>query len=125
MRWRRCRVVRRSWGSRPPIRSRQQSGWADSFTSGRVLFTLGGGYSLRATSRVWTLLYLLVNDLPVPAETPEAWRRRWADRAGVELPVLFHDPVSIGADVPNREAIARRNRNSAQRLLEAAMPYWS
>jgi len=100
-------------------------GWADSFTSGRVLFTLGGGYSLRATSRVWTLLYLLVNDLPVPAETPEAWRRRWADRAGVELPVLFHDPVSIGADVPNREAIARRNRNSAQRLLEAAMPYWS
>jgi acetoin utilization protein AcuC len=100
-------------------------GWADAFASGRVLFTLGGGYSLRSTPRVWTLLYLLVHDLPVPSETPEAWRRRWTERARVELPVLFHDPVTIGADVPNREEIARRNRNSAQRLLEAAMPYWS
>jgi acetoin utilization protein AcuC len=100
-------------------------GWADAFASGRVLFTLGGGYSLRAAPRVWTLLYLLLNDLPVPDQTPEPWRRRWRERAGVELPVLFHDPEKIGADVANREEIARRNRNAAQRLLEAAMPYWS
>jgi acetoin utilization protein AcuC len=100
-------------------------GWADAFASGRVLFTLGGGYSLRSTPRVWTLLYLLVHDLPVPEETPEAWRRRWSERTGVELPVRFHDPATIGAAVANREEIARRNRNAAQRLLEAAMPYWS
>jgi acetoin utilization protein AcuC len=100
-------------------------GWADAFASGRVLFTLGGGYSLRSTPRVWTLLYLLVNDLPVPAETPEAWRRRWAERAGVELPAPFHDAATVDAEIPNRDEIARRNRNAAQRLLEAAMPYWS
>jgi acetoin utilization protein AcuC len=100
-------------------------GWADAFASGRVLFTLGGGYSLRSAPRVWTLLYLLLNDLPVPDQTPEPWRRRWRERVGVELPELFHDPEKIGADVANREEIARRNRNAAQRLLEAAMPYWS
>jgi acetoin utilization protein AcuC len=100
-------------------------GWADAFASGRVLFTLGGGYSLRSAPRVWTLLYLLMNDLPVPDQTPEPWRRRWRERVGVELPELFHDPEKIGADVANREEIARRNRNAAQRLLEAAMPYWS
>jgi len=100
-------------------------GWADAFASGRVLFTLGGGYSLRSTPRVWALLYLLLHDLPVPVETPEAWRRRWSERAGVSLPVLFHDPATLGPAAPNREEIAHRNRDAVQRLLEAAMPYWS
>ena len=100
-------------------------GWADAFTAGRVLFTLGGGYSFRATPRVWALLYLLVHDLPVPAEIPEAWRRRWRGAAGEELPALFHDPETPPADLPNREEIARRNRQAAHRLLEAASPYWS
>ena len=48
--------------------------WADVFTKGRVLFTLGGGYSLGAAPRVWTILYLVIRDLPVPEELPEAWR---------------------------------------------------
>jgi acetoin utilization protein AcuC len=100
-------------------------GWADAFTEGRVLFTLGGGYSLRAAPRVWALLYLLIQDLPVPVETPEPWRRRWSEGLGEEPPRAFHDPDPLGADVPNREEIAHRNRHAAERLLEAVLPYWS
>jgi acetoin utilization protein AcuC len=79
-------------------------GWADEFTAGRVLFTLGGGYSLRATSRVWTLLYLLVHDLPIP-------------------PHLHDAPLALDA-VPRRAEIEHRNRHAAERLLEAVRPYW-
>jgi len=104
---------------------RRVLGWAETFTAGRILFTLGGGYSFRATPRVWSLLYLLVQDLPIPARTPEDWRRRWRDAAGEELPALFHDLEPLRVAVPNRDEIARRNRHAAHRLLEAASPYWS
>jgi acetoin utilization protein AcuC len=100
-------------------------GWADAFTNGRVLFTLGGGYSFRAASRVWALLYLLVHDLPVPEEIPAGWRERWREAAGEELPVRFHDADLPGDAVENRDEIARRNRQAAERLLEAVGPYWA
>ena len=103
---------------------RRLLGWADEFTSGRVLFTLGGGYSLRAVPRVWALLYLLIHDLPVPAEIPESWRSRWHAALGGALPERFHDEPRIAAEIPNRDEIAARNRQAAGRLLEAASPYW-
>jgi acetoin utilization protein AcuC len=98
-------------------------GWADAFTAGRVLFTLGGGYSLRSAPRVWALLYLLLHDLPVPRDVPDAWRRRWRGLAG-ELPATLHDSNPGHADIPNREAIRHRNRQVAERLLDAASRYW-
>jgi acetoin utilization protein AcuC len=99
-------------------------GWADRFTKGRVLFTLGGGYSLRAAPLVWTLLYLLLHDLPVPEELPRAWRTRWKRILGERFRPAFHDPVLPSTLVPNRAEIAHRNRQVADRLLEAARPYW-
>ena len=99
-------------------------GWADAFTAGRVLFTLGGGYSFRATSRVWALLYLLVHDLPVPREIPEAWRRGWSEKCGEEMPALFHDPDPLLSGGADPAEIARKNRHAAERLLEAVEPYW-
>jgi acetoin utilization protein AcuC len=99
-------------------------GWAEAFTAGRVLFTLGGGYSLRSTPRVWALLYLVLNGLPVPKELPPAWVRRWSHVLGPEPPVEFHDPSPLDVDIPNRAEIRHRNLQVARRLLEAARPYW-
>lgn len=98
--------------------------WADAFTAGRVLFTLGGGYSFRAAPRVWAILYLLVHDLSVPAELPEAWRSKWSRALENELPTTFHDPNPAHADIPNRYEIAHRNRQVAERLLDATRQYW-
>ncbi len=98
--------------------------WADGFTAGRVLFTLGGGYSMRAVPRVWALLYLLIHGLPVPVDLPAAWRERWRPVLGGEPPASFHDRPSLGMEIPNRGEIAARNRQVAGRLLEAASPYW-
>jgi acetoin utilization protein AcuC len=99
-------------------------GWADQFTAGRVLFTLGGGYALRAAPRVWAILHLLVHDLPVPRDLPESWRTKWAARLAGQAPVALHDPDPPRFDIPNRRKIAHRNLQTAQRLLEGARPYW-
>ena len=98
--------------------------WADQLASGRVLFTLGGGYSFRAAPRVWALLYLVIHGLPVPAEVPEAWRRTWQGILGEELPKSFHDPESRRPEIPDRLEIAHRNRQVAERLLDLARQYW-
>jgi acetoin utilization protein AcuC len=98
--------------------------WADEFTAGRVLFTLGGGYAPSAVPRVWALLYLLVHELPVPEELPARWRTRWRESLGRELPAAFHDPAALAAEIAGRDEIARRNREVSRRLLEAVSPYW-
>jgi acetoin utilization protein AcuC len=98
--------------------------WADLFTAGRVLFTLGGGYALRAAPRVWTILHLLIHDLRVVGDLPEPWRRKWKATLEDGVPAALHDPTPSRFDIPNREEIAHRNRQTAQRLLEGARPYW-
>jgi acetoin utilization protein AcuC len=98
--------------------------FADTYTSGRVLFTLGGGYSLRATPRVWTILYLVMNNLPTLWDIPDEWSEKWGQVAGTDLPRTLQDPNPGHADIANREEIAQRNRQVALRLLESARPYW-
>jgi acetoin utilization protein AcuC len=98
--------------------------WADLFTAGRVLFTLGGGYALGAAPRVWTILHLLIHDLPVPGRLPEAWRRKWTATLEGTVPAALHDPTPSRFDIPNRQEIAHRNRQTGERLLEGARPYW-
>lgn len=98
---------------------------ADRLARGRVLFALGGGYSLRAAPRVWTILSLLLKGLPVPdAPLPAPWLERWARALGPEPPRALHDPVPSGGETPGQEAVAHRNRQVAQRLLGMANRYW-
>jgi acetoin utilization protein AcuC len=97
---------------------------ADAYTAGRVLFTLGGGYSLRATPRVWSLLYLLIHGLPIPHELPGEWWARWCAILGYDVPRSLHDSFSGHADIPRRQVIEQRNRQTVHRLLTAARDYW-
>ncbi len=99
-------------------------GFADTFTSGRALFTLGGGYSLRATPRIWAMLYLMIHDLPLPQDLPPAFRDKWNRVIEYKLPKTFHDANPGYPEVPNRREIAHRNHQIALRLLEAAGHYW-
>jgi len=94
---------------------------ADQYTAGRILFTLGGGYALDAAARVWAILCLLVRDIPLPESLPARWVERW--RGALEGRVsTLHDASSPPHE--NREEIARRNRQTVERLLELARPYW-
>jgi acetoin utilization protein AcuC len=97
---------------------------ADELTAGRILFTLGGGYSRSASPRIWAILALLAEERPLPGAIPETWRRKWSRALGGRAPETLHDPIPPYAAVPGRDEIARRNRHSAQRLLDAAGAHW-
>jgi acetoin utilization protein AcuC len=97
---------------------------AERHTQGRVIFTLGGGYSTRAVPRIWALLYLVVNDLPIPNLIPPAWSERWAGELGGAPMATLHDALDTAPVPPRRDEIARRNQVVAGRLLEALAPFW-
>jgi acetoin utilization protein AcuC len=92
--------------------------------TGRALFTLGGGYSLTATPRVWAILYLVLHDIALPDELPAAWCERWQERLGVEVPRHLQDPENAFDPIPRRPEIERHNHNLVQRLLDAVAPNW-
>jgi hypothetical protein len=73
---------------------------------------------------VWAILYLLLHDLPVPADLPGAWSEKCARLRGGKLPKTLHDPNPGQVDIPNRGEIVHRNLQVAHRLLDAARPYW-
>jgi len=97
---------------------------AGTFASGRVLFTLGGGYALSSTPRAWTILALVVLGLPLPERVPEAWRVRWQERLGAAIPPTLHDPDGSFDPIPRRGEIEGHNRELVQRLLDATAPLW-
>ncbi len=97
--------------------------YAEAYAGGRVLFTLGGGYSLDATVRVWAMLYHLFHGLPLPERLPEGWLRAWEARLGIPLTPTLHDPEGPYPEIPRRAEIAERNRLTLRRLLELAAPH--
>jgi acetoin utilization protein AcuC len=97
---------------------------AQRHTRGRALFTLGGGYSLLATPRVWAILYLVLHGLPIPEEIPEAWLQRWSGKLGERPMATLHDPANPYAPIPRRAEIESRNRTMVDRLLDGVARYW-
>ncbi len=91
---------------------------------GRVLFTLGGGYSLTAVPRIWTILYLLIFGFELPEELPEKWRMRWEKKIGKLIPHLLHDHNPAFEPIPRKNEITQTNRELVQRLLDAVAPDW-
>ncbi|MER3425819.1 MAG: acetoin utilization protein AcuC [Thermus sp.] len=92
--------------------------YAEAYASGRVLFTLGGGYNLDATVRVWALLYHVFHGFPLPGRLPEAWLKAWEARLSTPLTPTLHDALDPYGAIPRRPEIERRNRITLERLWE-------
>ncbi|MGQ9692204.1 MAG: acetoin utilization protein AcuC [Thermaceae bacterium] len=105
--------------------------YAEAYAGGRVLITLGGGYSLDATVRVWAILYHAFHGLPLPETLPEDWRRVWEARLSKPLTPTLHDTADPSTSPslegwaaaypgmgPRREEIGRRNRLVLKALWE-------
>ena len=85
---------------------------ADTWSDGRLVLHLGGGYNRDATTRVWAMLALLSQERALPMRLPGAWRRRWPRHA-------LHDDI-----LPTSPNVARAYRTKALRLLDLITPYW-
>lgn len=80
---------------------------AHRFAAGRWLATGGGGYdAYRVVPRTWALTWLAGAHREIPAETPVAWRARWAAEAArygqAPLPETFDDAPDAGAALDPR-----------------------
>ena len=98
---------------------------AETHAENRLLVTLGGGYEAQVVARVWTLLYLVMRDLPLPTELPQAWLDRWQHLLGPDLAPALHDPNPAFPEPQGQEARTRRNRDIVARLLDSIEPHWS
>lgn len=97
---------------------------ADLHCNGRALFTLGGGYSITAAPRIWTILYSVLMNVNVPVDLPEEWRKRWQKNIGKDLPMFLSDPLSPYDAIPRKSEISRYNKELIRRLFDAVSPDW-
>ncbi len=98
--------------------------YVNEYSGGKAVYTLGGGYSLDATSRIWAMLYLMLQDLPLPDHLPEPWLKRWGSQLGHLLVHSMLDPENSYSEIPRKSEIERRNRQVTERMLESVKPYW-
>ena len=99
-------------------------GYADKYSQGRIMFTLGGGYSITATPRIWTLLYFIIKDLELPEKLPEKWRKKWGEKIGAELPEFLHDILPAYEPIPRKKEIEKNNRELIRRIKDSVAQYW-
>ena len=96
---------------------------SDEHTAGRILLTLGGGYDLDATVRLWAMLYHLVWGYPLPERLPPAWLRRWEQRLHTSLTKTLHDPAGDHGAY-RRFAAEEQNKQTSRQVLERAATFW-
>lgn len=97
---------------------------AGLYSKGRILFTLGGGYTLNSVPRIWTMLALILFNKEIPEYLPVKWKERWEGKTGKVLPEKFHDANPCYDPIPRRDEISRQNRELIDRILDAAAPDW-
>ncbi|MBU0472830.1 MAG: acetoin utilization protein AcuC [Bacteroidetes bacterium] len=103
---------------------RQIIDYADKSCNGKVLFTLGGGYSSTATPRIWALLYLILNNLEMPEYLPENWKNHWEQILGKTIPNTLHDKLPAYEIIPRRDEILKINKDVIRRLMDSVSQYW-
>lgn len=97
---------------------------AEQLCKGKILFTLGGGYALTATPRIWSILYMILLGKEIPTDIPYKWREKWQSKLVKPIPKSFHDPADAYEPIPRRAEITKHNRDLIRRLLDAVAPDW-
>ncbi len=98
--------------------------YADNYSKGRIMFTLGGGYSLSATPRIWAILYLLLLNLEIPKKIPQNWIHKWEKITGQKMPELLYDEIPAFDPIPRKPEIVKHNRELIVRLNDSVAQYW-
>lgn len=91
---------------------------AHEYCNGKWIAVGGGGYDIwRVVPRAWSLLWMAMNDLPMPdGPIPKAWLDRWQSESPVPLVPTWMDPNPLYEPIPRKAEIAEKN---AQMLTKA------
>ncbi len=98
--------------------------FSNLYSNGRVIFTFGGGYTLTAAPRIWSILYMLLFNFELPDELPPGWISKWEKKLNKKMPVKLHDPNPAYDPIPRKEEITKRNRELVRRLLDSVSADW-
>ena len=92
----------------------------NNFAKGKMLFTLGGGYSFEAATRIWTVLYYVLSKKEIPHDLrlPETWRKRWSEILQTQMPEFLHDAPYPYEKIVRKKEIEAHNRDTVRRLLD-------
>lgn len=97
---------------------------ADKYSSGKSLFTFGGGYSITAAPRIWSILYMILFNIEFPIELPKTWIKKWEDKLKTRLPEKLHDENNSYESIPRKNEINKHNSELVRRLLDAVSADW-
>lgn len=91
---------------------------AHEYCDGRWIAVGGGGYDMwRVVPRAWSLIWLEMNDDPIPTgKLPEDWLNKWQKEAPVPLIPTWEDPNPLFEPIPRKAEIEEKN---AQMLIKA------
>ena len=98
--------------------------FANKYSKEKVLFTLGGGYTITAAFRIWSILYMMLLGFEIPDELPAKWLLKWENKIKNKIPPKLHDKNPSYEIIPRKEEITKHNRDLARRLLDAVSPDW-
>ncbi|WP_226670170.1 acetoin utilization protein AcuC [Metabacillus litoralis] len=96
---------------------------AHKYCNGRWIAVGGGGYDIwRVVPRAWSLIWLEMNNIPVPSNLPENWINQWQKQAPVTLPTKWHDSEGMYKPIPRKAEIEEKNALTVEKALHSIRP---
>jgi acetoin utilization protein AcuC len=93
---------------------------AHEYCDGRWIAVGGGGYDIwRVVPRAWAMVWLEMINKPVSSgNLPENWINKWKHASPVELPTTWEDPENLYPNIPRKNDITEKNKQSVNKVLQ-------
>lgn len=92
---------------------------AHEYCEGRWIAIGGGGYDIwRVVPRAWSLLWMEMNNIPLPTgNLPARWIEKWQPESPVKLIGTWEDPENMYQAIPRKEEITEKNSEMLNKAL--------
>lgn len=92
---------------------------AHEYCDGRWVAVGGGGYDIwRVVPRAWSLIWLVMNDIPIPTgNLPADWMARWQKDSPVPLVTTWEDADDLYPPIPRKAEITEKNAQVLEKCL--------
>lgn len=92
---------------------------AHEYCEGRWIAIGGGGYDIwRVVPRAWSLLWMEMNNIPLPSgNLPARWIEKWQPESPVKLIGTWEDPENMYQPIPRKEEITEKNSEMLNKAL--------
>jgi len=92
---------------------------AHEFCDGKWIAVGGGGYDIwRVVPRAWSLLWMEMNDIPLPqGNLPTEWLEQWQSESPVPLIPTWLDPENLYEPIPRKKEITEKNKQVLDKAL--------